>query len=38
MKQQGNRSPSKATSTSKDLHNNKEEEISNIKFQKIVVK
>jgi hypothetical protein len=35
MKQQGNSNPSKANSTTKDLNNSKEKEISNIEFQKI---
>jgi hypothetical protein len=35
MKEQGNSSPFKANSTIKDLNNKKEEEISNIEFQKI---
>jgi hypothetical protein len=38
MKQQGNSFPSKANSTTKDLNNNEEEKISNIKFQKIIVR
>jgi hypothetical protein len=38
MKQQGNSSPSKANSTTKDRNNNEEEEISNIDFQNIIVK
>jgi hypothetical protein len=33
MKQQGNSSPSKANSTTEDLNNSKEEEISNIDFK-----
>jgi hypothetical protein len=38
MKQQDNCSPSKANSTTKDLNNCIEKEISNIKFQKIIVR
>jgi hypothetical protein len=38
MKQQGNSSSSKANSTTKDLTNSKEEEISNTEFQKIIVR
>jgi hypothetical protein len=38
MKQQGNISPSKANSTTKDLNNSEEEEISNTEFQKIIAK
>jgi hypothetical protein len=34
MKQKGNSSPSKANSTTKDLNNRKEEEMSNIELQK----
>jgi hypothetical protein len=34
MKQQGNTPPWKASSTNKNLDNQKEEELSNIKFQK----
>jgi hypothetical protein len=36
MKQQGNHSPSKASSATKDLNTCVEEEISNNEFQKIV--
>jgi hypothetical protein len=36
MKQQVNRSPSKATSITKDLNNSEEKEISSLKFQKII--
>jgi hypothetical protein len=32
MKQQGNSSPSKANSTTKDLNNSEEGEVSNIEF------
>jgi hypothetical protein len=38
MNQQGNSSPSKANSTTKVLNNSKEEDISNIEFQKIIVR
>jgi hypothetical protein len=38
IKQQSNISPSKANSTSKDLNNSEEEEISNTEFQKIIVR
>jgi hypothetical protein len=38
MKQQGNKSPSKAKSTTKDLNNNEDKEISNTRFQKIIVR
>jgi hypothetical protein len=34
MKQQVNNSPTKANSTTKDLNNTEEDEISNIDFQK----
>jgi hypothetical protein len=34
MKQQGNSSPSKANSTTKDLNNCEEKEISNTEFKK----
>jgi hypothetical protein len=36
IKQQGNSSPSKANSTTKDLNTSEEKEISNIEFQKII--
>jgi hypothetical protein len=38
MKQQGNHSPSKANSTTKDLNTCTEEELSNNEFQKTIVK
>jgi uncharacterized protein (UPF0305 family) len=38
MKQQGNSSHSKATSTAKYLNNSEKEEISNIDLQKIIVR
>jgi predicted transcriptional regulator len=38
MKQQGNCSPSKINSTTKNLNNSNEEETSNIEFQKIMVR
>jgi hypothetical protein len=37
-KQQGNSSSSKVNSTTKGLNNSKEEKISNIEFQKIIVR
>jgi hypothetical protein len=37
-KQQDNSSPLKSKSTTKDLNNNEEEKISNIEFQKIIVR
>jgi hypothetical protein len=38
MKQQSNSSPSKVNSTTKDLNNREEEKISNIQFQKLIVR
>jgi hypothetical protein len=38
MKQQGNCSPSKANSTTKDLNYSEEKEISNVEFQKIILR
>jgi predicted transcriptional regulator len=38
LKQQGNGSPSKANSTTKDLNNREVEEMSNIESQKIIVR
>jgi DNA anti-recombination protein RmuC len=38
MKQQGNSSPSKVNATTKELNNSKEEEKSNVEFQKIIVR
>jgi hypothetical protein len=38
MKQQGNNSPLKSNSTTKDINNSENEEISNIEFQKIIVR
>jgi hypothetical protein len=38
MKPQDNGSPLKGNFTTKDLNNSKEEEISNVEFQKIIVR
>jgi hypothetical protein len=38
VKQQDNHSPSKANSNTKDLYSCEEKEISNIEFQKIIVR
>jgi hypothetical protein len=38
MEQQGNRSPSITDSTTKDLNNSEDEDMSNIDFQNIIVK
>jgi hypothetical protein len=38
VNQEGNGSPSKANSTTKNINNSKEDEISNIELQKIIVR
>jgi hypothetical protein len=38
MKQHGYSAPLKANTTTKDLNNNKDEKISNIEFQNIIVR
>jgi hypothetical protein len=38
MKQQGNSSPTKTTSTTKELNNSEGEDISNIELQRIIIR